>query len=229
MIQAIAIDDEPRALEIIKNHAARIPFLQLSGTFTNPVEALAFVNQHAVELIFLDIKMPDISGIDLLKSLNRPKIIVIFTTAHSEYALDGYELDALDYLLKPFDFSRFLKSVLKVQEKLMAQNNAVHDFFFVNTGYQQRKICFDAISHIEGDGNYVTYFVNEEKIVVRSTVKETLHLLPPNLFVQIHRSCIISLAKLDRIQDNHAFIGNYKIAIGANYKEPLMKIIQGLR
>jgi DNA-binding LytR/AlgR family response regulator len=227
MIKAIAIDDEPRALEIIKNHAARIPFLQLSAAFTNPLEALAYINQEAVELVFLDIKMPDISGIELLKSIQKGKILIIFTTAYSEYALESYDLEAIDYLLKPFDFSRFLKSMVKVQERLTLRDSLERDFFFVHTGNQQRKICYSDISYIEGEGNYVTYFVNNEKIIVRSGIKETVNTLPTQLFIQIHRSYIISLRKLDKIQDNHAFIGHFRIPIGANYREAFMRSIQG--
>lgn len=227
MIKAIAIDDEPRALEVIKNHAARIPFLQLSGTFTNPLEALAYIHQERIKLVFLDIKMPDISGIDLLKSIQRGKILIIFTTAYSEYALESYDLEAIDYLLKPFDFSRFLRSVVKAQEQLTLRDNVEKDFFFVQTGHQQRKICFGDIDYIEGEGNYVTYSVNNEKIIVRSGIKETLQALPAQWFVQIHRSYIVSLRKLDKIQDNHVFIGNRRISIGANYREAFMKSIQG--
>jgi two-component system LytT family response regulator len=225
MINAIAIDDEPKALDIVSTLASRIPFLNLVKSFTNPMEALQYVNDNAIDLIFVDIKMPDISGLDLVQALKKKECLVIFTTAHSEYALKSYDVQALDYLLKPFDFSRFLKAVTRAQEVLSMRDDLHQDFFFVNTGYQQRKISINDISHLKGDGNYVTYHVNNEKIVVRSTIKEALKLLPPRLFIQIHRSFIISLRKLDKIQDNHAFIGNHKISIGANYKNDFMKSI----
>jgi two-component system LytT family response regulator len=225
MIHAIAIDDEPKALDIVNSLASRIPFLNLVKSFTNPMEALQYVNDNAIDLIFVDIKMPDISGLDLVQALKKKECLVIFTTAHSEYALKSYDIQALDYLLKPFDFSRFLKAVTRAQEVLSMRDDLHQDFFFVNTGYQQRKISINDISHLEGDGNYVTYHVNNEKIMVRSTIKEALKLLPPRLFIQIHRSFIISLRKLDKIQDNHAFIGNHKISIGANYKNDFMKSI----
>jgi two-component system LytT family response regulator len=225
MINAIAIDDEPKALDIVNALASRIPFLNLVKSFTNPMEALQYVNDNAIDLIFVDIKMPDISGLDLVQALKKKECLVIFTTAHSEYALKSYDVQALDYLLKPFDFSRFLRAVTRALEVLSMRDDLHQDFFFVNTGYQQRKISINDISHLEGDGNYVTYHVNNEKIMVRSTIKEALKLLPPRLFIQIHRSFIISLRKLDRIQDNHAFIGNHKISIGANYKNDFMKSI----
>lgn len=225
MIKAIAIDDEPRALEVIKNHVAKVPFLELSGVFTNPFEALDYINKNRPDLIFLDIKMPDISGIDFLRTLNKGNQMVIFTTAHSAYALESYELDALDYLLKPFEFSRFLKSVSKAQEKLKIKERPVHDFFFINTGQQQQKVFFKEINRIEGDGNYVNYWFNSKKFMVRSTLKETLQLLPAGMFVQIHRSYIIPLHKIDKIQDNHVFIGDESISIGANFKDELMRLI----
>ena len=160
--------------------------------------------------------------------MKQGKHIVIFTTAHSEYALESYELEALDYLLKPFDFARFLRAVNKAQEKLAADEGTEKSFFFVNTGYQQRKICYHDICFVEGSGNYVTYYTEKEKIMVRSSMKETVSFLPSHSFIQIHRSSIISLRKLDKIQDNHAYIGNHKISIGANYREELMRVI-GLR
>lgn len=225
MINAIAIDDEPRALEIIKNHAARIPFLSLKGSFTNPFEALAYLQAHTIDLVFLDISMPDISGLEFVKAVNQKKLSVVFTTAHSEYALESYELEALDYLLKPFEFSRFLKSVMKAQERLSQPELPEQDFFFVNTGYQQRKLRFDEISHIEAGGNYVTYYTNGDKVLVRSTIKETLRILPASQFIQVHKSYIISLQKLDIVQDNHLHLGAHKISIGASYREELMKVI----
>ena len=199
MIRAIAIDDEPKALEIIQNHAARISFLQIQEIFTNPFTALEYLNHASIDLIFLDINMRDISGLDLLNAIDKGKFLIIFTTAHSEFALQSYEVEALDYLLKPFDFSRFLRSVVKAQDKLSIRGNVNKDFFFVSTGNQQRKISFNDVLYIKGSGNYVTYHRDTEKIVVRSTIKETLSLLPPQIFVQVHRSYIIALNKLEKI------------------------------
>jgi len=226
MIKAIAIDDEPMALEVVRNHAAKIPFLQLQEVFTDPLKAIDYLQQHSVDLIFLDIKMPDIDGIEFSGMVNGKKTMLIFTTAHSEYALQSYELNAIDYLLKPFDFARFLVAVTKARENLAKNPSPENDFFFVNTGHQQRRISFDEISHIEGDGNYVTYHLGDEKVIVRSTIKETLKLLPSS-FIQIHRSFIIPIRKLERIQDNHAFIGKLRISIGLSYKEELMRRIEG--
>lgn len=224
MIKAIAIDDEPLALEIIRNHSLKVPFLSLEGTFSNPVKALDFMGQNTIDLIFLDINMPDLSGFDFLKSLKRDKIYIIFTTAHDEYALESYEVDAVDYLLKPFDFTRFLISLNKVKDRIFNQNKLIQDFIFLSSGYQQRKVFLNDILFIKGDGNYVTYFTSTEKIMVRSTIREALNFIPDHLFVQIHRSYIVSLRHIDKIEDNHVFIKEERISIGATFKDNLKRI-----
>ncbi|MDQ3392821.1 MAG: response regulator transcription factor [Bacteroidota bacterium] len=224
MIQAIAIDDEPLALEVVKNHISKIPFLSLDALFNNPLHAIDYINHNKVDLIFLDMQMPDLSGIDFLNTMNRKEAYVVFTTAHSEYALESYEFNAVDYLLKPFDFSRFLKSVMKVKERMSASLPGA-TFFFVNSGYQQIKISFDDIYFIKGDGNYITYYTKKEKIIVRSSIKEALDFLPQKLCIRAHRSYIVFLNQIDKIDDNHILVGNARISIGANYKENLMKMI----
>lgn len=224
MIKAIAIDDEPLALEIIRNHSVKVPFLSLEGTFIKPVRALEYIGQNNIDLIFLDINMPDLSGFDFIKSIKRNNIFIIFTTAHNEYALESYEVDAIDYLLKPFDFARFLISINKVKDRIFAQNKLKQDFIFLNSGYQQRKIFLEEILFIKGDGNYITYFTSKEKIMVRSAIKEAINFLPAHFFVQIHRSYIVSLRQIDKVEDNHVFIKGNKISIGANYKDNLKKI-----
>lgn len=224
MIKAIAIDDEPLALEIICNHSLKVPFLSLERTFNSPVRALEYLNNNTIDLIFLDINMPDLSGFDFIKLLKRNNISIIFTTAHDEYALESYEVDAIDYLLKPFDFSRFLISLNKVKDRVFAKNKLIQDFVFLSTGYQQRKVFLNDIYLIKGEGNYVTYFTPTEKIMVRSSIKEAIHFMPDHLFVQIHRSFIVSLRHIDKIEDNHVFIEGKRISIGATYKDNLKKI-----
>ncbi len=225
MIKAIAIDDEPLALEIIRNHAFKVPFLSLEGTFDNPIKALEFIDQNTIDLIFLDINMPDLTGFDLLKSIKWNDLFIIFTTAHNEYALKSYEVDAVDYLLKPFDFSRFLIAVNKVKERIFAQNKRIPDFLFLSSGYLQKKVFINDILFIKGEGNYVNYFTPTEKIMVRSTIKEALNLIPDPLFVQVHRSYIVSLCHIDKIEDNHIFIGSSRISIGASFRNNLMNRI----
>lgn len=167
MIHTIAIDDEPKALEIIQRHAERIPSLNLKAVFTDPFEALAYLNEQPIDLVFLDINMPDLSGLEFSKAIRKKEVLVVFTTAYSEYALESYEVEALDYLLKPFDFSRFLAAVSKAEERLKKPVNIARDFFFVNSGNQHHKICFEDLNYIEGSGNYITYFTQTEKVMVR--------------------------------------------------------------
>jgi len=219
MIKAIAVDDEPKALTVIEHHASRVSFLEVKEVFTNPFMALDFIQKNDVDLIFLDINMPGISGLEFSRAILKKEVLIIFTTAHSEYALESYEVEAIDYLLKPFEFTRFHTAVLKVDERLNASDKSRNDFFFVNTGNDRTKIFYKDISYIEGNGNYVTYYLDREKVMVRATIKETLSRLPSTDFFQIQRSYIIAINKIDRIKDNHVHIGNVKISIGPNYKE----------
>ncbi len=227
MIRCIAIDDEPRALTVIEKHAQRIDFLQLEATFVDPFQAITYLNDQAIDLVFLDINMPDISGFRLLKHLQSPPL-VIFTTAHSEYALESYEVEAVDYLLKPFDFARFSLAVNRVRERLSKSQQTAKDFFFVNTGTQKQRIVFNELYYVSGEGNYVNYVTTSGNYLVRSSVKETLKLLPPTDFVQIHRSSIVALARIDKIEDNHVFIGQARLSIGATYREAFFRIIDAL-
>jgi two-component system LytT family response regulator len=222
MIRAIAIDDEPKSLEVIKVHAGKTALLDLVETFTNPVVALEYLNSNGVDLIFLDIEMPDVSGMDFAKAINKHGLAIIFITAHSEYAVHSYELEAVDYLLKPFDLTRFLVAVRKAEQTLQRQSGKNKDYLFVNTGSDVRKIWLNEILYIESDGNYVIYHTGAEKILVRSSIKDTLKNLP-GIFVQIHRSYIVALDKILKIQNNHVFVGNIKISIGANFKQALME------
>ncbi|MFK7984253.1 MAG: LytR/AlgR family response regulator transcription factor [Saprospiraceae bacterium] len=224
MLKAIAIDDEPSALTIIKSHAAKVSFLNLAATFTNPFHGIEYINDQAPDIVFLDINMPDISGLQLLKNLTKNPLI-IFTTAYSEYAVKSYEVEAVDYLLKPFDYARFLLAVTKAKEKLMVTTKTTNPFFFVNTGNQKQRLFYDDIYYIEGDGNYVDYHTEKGKVMVRSTIKKTLVLLPTNGFIQIHRSYIVALPWIDKIEDNQVVVGNKRIAIGATYRDAFLQII----
>ncbi len=226
MITCIAIDDEPKGLEVIKNHAGKTEFLDLLEVFTDPLKALSYLEQNNVDMIFLDINMPEIDGFKLLNHLPND-IDVIFTTAHSEYAIKSYEVEAVDYLLKPFDYSRFLLAVNKVKAKHSESSTTDQSrpFLFVNTGSAKEKILLDDISFIESDGNYVHYNTRERKYMVRASIKETLTLLPSSLFIQIHRSFIVSLKWIDKIEDNHAFIFGKEIPIGQIYKSEFLKRI----
>lgn len=227
MIRCIAIDDEPHALEVIKSHAAKVSFLALQQTFVDPWQAAAFVNDNLVDLVFLDINMPEVGGLQLLKNFAK-KPLLIFTTAHSEYALASYEVEAVDYLLKPFDYARFLMAVSKAKERLTAGPIQPGDFFFVNTGNQKQRIFYHDILYIEAEGNYVNYFTKSGRFLVRGSIRDTLSLLPPAMFVQIHRSYIVSLQWIDKIEDNQVHLAKIKIAIGATYRDGFWRVIDSL-
>jgi DNA-binding LytR/AlgR family response regulator len=162
-MKAIAIDDEPIALEIIKSHASKVSYLDLKAEFTDAFKALEYLQKESVDLIFLDIKMPDISGIDFFNSLSK-KPLVIFTTAYTEHAVTGFEMDAVDYLLKPFSLARFIKGCNKAFELYNARSTSEPlDYLYVKTGYEQLKVLYEDILYLEAAGNYVT-FVLKDKI-----------------------------------------------------------------
>lgn len=227
MITCIAIDDEPKALEIIRNHVSKLDFLRLENTFTDPFQALSFLADHPVDLMFLDIDMPDIGGIQIARHFKQSALI-IFTTAHSEYALESYEVEAVDYLLKPFDAVRFLKAVNKVKERLAAKPLASEDYFFINTGHQKIKLLYADIRCVLAEGNYVMYYTATEKYLVRATIGGTMALLPPRLFVQIHRSSIVSLSRIDKVEDNHVFMQELRLPVGAAFRDAFLRRITAL-
>lgn len=222
MLRAIAIDDEPFALEVIRQLCRDIPFVQLDNTFTNAHRGIEYLNRERPDLLFLDIKMPDISGLELLKQIS-PKPITIFTTAFSEHALKGFELDALDYLLKPFSAQRFLRACEKAKElfdlKTAAQANNEH--IFIKTGYEQIKVLVNEILYIQSAGNYVQIVLQDQKITTRLTMAEAESLLPSNDFVRIHRSFIVAINHVDRLERGRLYCNGVELPIGAGYSQVL--------
>jgi two-component system, LytTR family, response regulator len=218
-MKAIAIDDEPIALEIIKAHAAKVPFLELSATFTDAFKALEYLQRESVDLLFLDIKMPDISGIDFFSSL-LSKPLVIFTTAYTEHAVTSFELDAVDYLLKPFSLARFIKGCNKAFELYNFRNMAEPaDHLYVKTGYEQIKVLYDDILYLEAAGNYVTFVLKDRNILSRITFNEAISLLPTDKFIRIHRSYIVAVSKIDKVERHQVTIGKAKIPVGEAYSQ----------
>ena len=217
---AIAIDDEPIALDIVAAHAAKVPFIELQASFTNAFEAITYLQQNKVDLIFLDIKMPDISGIDFLKALSKPPM-VIFTTAYSEHAVQSFELDAVDYLLKPFSLSRFLKACNKAKELFDLRNQSPEnkpDFIFIKDGYEQIKVILTEILYIEASGNYTQIHLTQDRLLSsRITINELADILPNQQFLRTHRAFIISKDKINRYDRSQVFIGNKSIPIGITY------------
>lgn len=225
---AIAIDDEPIALDIIRSHASKVPFITLEATFTNAFEAITYIQKNQVDLIFLDIKMPDISGIDLLHSLTNPPLVV-FTTAYAEHAVKGFELNALDYLLKPFSLPRFLKACNKAEELYSLRQRqdtpqAPRDIF-IKDGYEQIKVAIDDIVFIEAAGNYTQiHLQNNPSLSTRMPISEMFALLPAQKFIRTHRAFIVAKSAVTKFDRNQVWIGTKLIPIGPTYANCLQEL-----
>lgn len=218
---AIAIDDEPIALDIIKSHASKVSFIDLKATFTDAFKAMEYLQKESVDLLFLDIKMPDISGIDFFNSLAK-KPLVIFTTAYTEHAVTSFELDAVDYLLKPFSLARFLKGCNKAYELYnFRKGDEPADYFYIKTGYEQVKVMYDEVLYLEATGNYVTFVLKDKNILSRSTFAEAANLLPPDKFVRIHRSYLVAINKIDKVERNQVTINKTVIPVSEAYSDQL--------
>lgn len=225
MIHAIAIDDEPIALEIIERYAKKVPFLSLEKTFINAFEALEYLKDNRTDLLFLDIKMPDISGIDFYTSLT-VKPHVVFTTAYSEHAVIGFELEAVDYLLKPFSFPRFLKACNKVNDLVsLTQLENKPNHIFVKDGFEIVRIDLDEILYLEATGNCIRFVAKGREILTRMTIKEALELLPKEQFIQVHRSFIINLFQVDKMEKHQIVISKNTIPVSSSFLPVVRKII----
>ncbi len=223
MLTAIAIDDEPQALEVVQIHTAKVPFLELKACFTNAFEAIPYLQRHKVDLIFLDIKMPDISGIEFVKGLPHVPMI-IFTTAYSDYAVQGFELDAIDYLLKPFSLARLTKACNKALENKNLRTKEPSNHIFIKTGYEEEKVTLADVLYIEAEGNYLTFVLTGKKMLTRQTMADILHVLPADQFVRVHRSYIIALSKIEKIARQEIIVAGRAIPIGSSYEEKLTEI-----
>lgn len=228
-IKTIIIDDEFPARKLLSEYASKIANIKLCGVCDNAVHALELMQNEAVNLIFTDIQMPDLSGMEFIRSLKNPPLIV-FTTAHSEYAIDSYELDAVDYLLKPISFPRFVQAVNKVQERIQllrskeSETKTEKDYFMVKADYKLYRIDFVNILFIEGQSEYVTFHLkNNKKITAYYALKKLEEELPSRDFMRIHKSYIVSLANIESVEGNLVTIAGQKLSIGKNYKDLLME------
>lgn len=229
-INCIIVDDEPLALEVIERYVSNISELNLIKTCSNALEAFEVLHTTQVDLIFLDISMPVISGIDFLRSLKNPPAVII-TTAYPDFALQGYELDVIDYLVKPVSLERFMKAVNKVIEKIRNAKPATTlskpkaDYMFVKADMKLVKIKFSDIDYIEGMKDYVKIYTKEKMIVTLMTMKWFEANLPQNEFVRIHKSYIVNVDAIKTIAGNEVEIMKNKLPIGSMYKENLLKLI----
>jgi DNA-binding LytR/AlgR family response regulator len=225
-IKCMVVDDEPIARDILKNYIAATPGLVLLKSCMNATEAYEGLHAHEIDLVFLDIQMPVITGTDFLRSLRNPPL-VIFTTAYHNYAVEGFELNSVDYLLKPIIYERFYQAVQKVQERLVTKpahkQIAPVDYIFIKQDSRLVRIYYDQIRYIEAEKDFSTVFTPEKKWLAGMHLKMFETMLPDTHFYRVHRSYIVNLTKITSINGNIAELGNIEIPIGANYKNDLLK------
>lgn len=221
MITSIAIDDEPKAIEVIEHHVSKINNLELISHFYNAKDAIIFLKQHPVDLIFLDINMPNMSGLEMLQKLQL-KPLLIFTTAYSEFAVESYLHSAVDYLLKPFQFNRFQLAFQKAEERITSLK-IQKEFFFIKDGFKNIKIAFETILFVKGSGNYLDITTFTKTYSPRMTFVDLINELPVSEFVRTHQSYLINILHIDKIENNQVYIKDFKIPISSSYKEFLFK------
>ena len=239
MIRCLVVDDEPLAIDILEDYISKIPFLSLTKSFQNPIEALSEVQEGNIDLVFLDVQMPELTGIQFLKIANG-KCKVILTTAYPQYALEGYELNVLDYLLKPIAFDRFYKAAQKAKESICnipaaavsvevlppAPQTIINDFIFVKTEYKIQKIYLNDILFIEGLKDYISIYTKNDRIITLQSMKKIDEALPDHLFVRVHKSYIVALDKIESIERSRIAIADKIIPIGDTFREYFFKMIE---
>lgn len=233
-IKCLVIDDELPAREVLEKHIAGVEALELAGSCTNAVEALSFLQSNTVDLLFLDIQMPHILGTNFIRTLKNPPK-VIFTTAYRKYAIEGFELDAVDYLLKPISFDRFLKAVNKVLE-LNLQGNTKNSpaekdaepaqpFLYLRVDRKMIKVLFNDILYIEGLRDYIRIFTTTKTIITKHLLASLEEMLPSDAFLRIHRSYIVSISKIDSFNSDTIEIGKKELPIGRLFKHDVNKLL----
>ncbi|KHJ37038.1 transcriptional regulatory protein YpdB [Pedobacter glucosidilyticus] len=236
MIRCLVVDDEPLAIDIISDYIEKIPFLTLVKSYQNPIEALMAVQNGEADLVFLDVQMPELTGIQFLKIANG-KCKVILTTAYQEYALEGYELNVVDYLLKPVAFERFYQAAQKAQQLLcnvaaplpVETNTApapINNFIFVKTEHKIQKIYLNDILFIEGLKDYISIYTKTERIITLQSMKKMEDVLPEHQFIRVHKSYILALDKIESIERSRITIGDKIIPIGDTYRDGFFKAIE---
>lgn len=236
-IRCLIIDDEPLAQRVVERYIENLPFLEIAGKCNNAVEAIDFLHEKEADLIFLDINMPKLSGIDFLKTLKKPPLVIV-TTAYAEYAIQGYELDVVDYLMKPFAFDRFYKAIQKAEEILKGRENIHHEarepekqeenFLFIKSSKKTFKVNLDEILYIEALGDYVKIYITDKMIVSYQSLKNIEALLPAKRFPRVHKSFIIALSRIEMIEGNQVKIRERMIPVGTNYKAEFEKLIKSI-
>ncbi|MDW3192200.1 MAG: LytTR family DNA-binding domain-containing protein [Cytophagales bacterium] len=225
-LTAIALDDEPNGLEIIEQYAAKVDFLELKAVFVSPSRAMSYLQENEVHVLFLDIEMPDINGVEVAKMLDRHQVSVIFVTAFATYALEGFEVQAVDYLLKPVSFNRFLKACLKVKEQADMPTNNAPDFIFVKDGYQLKKIGLKDIQYIKSDANLLNIYTLKERVLTRMTMTRIIESLPGNQFFRVHKSYIVNLSLVEKIDQQFVYFEGVEIPISSAYRTDFQEAVR---
>ncbi|TDW99051.1 LytR/AlgR family response regulator transcription factor [Dinghuibacter silviterrae] len=218
MITCIAVDDEPMALEVIERYCAKSELVDLKAVFREPIKAVEYLGREKTDLVFLDINMPDISGMQLVQTLS-PRPMIIFTTAYSHYAVESYNLNAVDYLLKPITFERFLASVNKAITALPARDYDRN--IFIKSGPQTYQVSLREILYLEKDGNYINLYLKDRTILIRESMGDIFDLVPASDFVRVHKSYVVAIKHIAMIEAYQLTVNGKKIPIGATYRESL--------
>ena len=235
-ITCLIVDDEPLARNLLKEYASKVAYLDLKGTCSNALEAIDFLRQQPVDMMFLDIQMPDLTGISFLKALQK-KPLVIFTTAYSEYALESYDLDVVDYLLKPITFERFMRAVDKVSQRIVTGSTIAFvsekppstessDFIFIKDGTKLVKVKWEDILYIEGLKDYVTIHTPDRKIITLQRLKVLETQLPADKFIRIHNSFIVAVSAINVIYKNEVQVGKAMLPISDSYKKAFKEFVE---
>jgi len=227
-IKCIIIDDEPLAVEKLSIYISKIPWLKQEASFNNAIDALNYLKREDIDLIFLDIQMDEFSGIQFLASLKAPPKIII-TSAYAQYAIQGYEFDVTDYLLKPFGFERFIVATDKVFNQLVVTKTIKRNYIFIKSGYTMERVIIDDILYIEGMQEYLQIVTVKNKLMTLQTFSNMESLLPLNNFLRVHKSFIVAIDKIDKIERNIIKIKDKCIPIGVSYKERFDKLLVDLQ
>jgi two-component system, LytTR family, response regulator len=240
MLRCLLVDDEPLALRLLAGYVERIPFLELVGTCRSAIEAMQVLQRESVDVLFLDVQMPDLTGVDFVRTL-RPNAAVVFTTAYKQYAVEGFDLDAVDYLIKPIPFDRFLKAATKVQERLQPAAPpaagaapaapapaAAEEFIFVKADYHTQRVTLRDIRYLEGLKDYVKIHTGAGKpLLTLNSLRAFEERLPATEFVRVHRSYIVALNWIDSIRKNRIYLaGDVVIPVGDAYAEAFHQLIE---
>jgi len=231
MYRALIVDDEELARQLIASYLKRIPTIEVVGSCKNAVEALTILNRQPVDLLFLDIQMPGITGVEMIRTLVDPPAIIL-TTAYSEYALEGFELDVTDYLLKPFSFERFSRAINKAMVRLNNRNQPSptiqaesSNHLMVRADHKIHRIPYESILYIKSMQEYVAYYLTSGRIVALGSLKQLEGLLPPHQFLRVHKSYIIAINKVKSLEGNLLHLEDQKIPVGASYRENVLAIL----